>query len=195
MEIKNKIERLELAVLWLAENCCEMSDNLNKLTKVGKDADSITKEEWIKLAFLFADKRLEKEGWKIMYTNKINEKEKQIDALRDEVQKLKEKRWMEEEYPKAKKLEGTYWKYRDSYSCPDNTENFWWLYQRIIKVLDEHIMLVQEISVDKDGLLTATANRTFYRRKNRDGWIKITRKEWKKVINRAYKLLEKLEDK
>lgn len=106
---------------------------------------------------------------------------------------LERKQWMEDKYPKLKKLEGTYWKYLNSYSCPKGPEDHWWLYMHILKVeKDDQGMIVNRLEIDKDGLLEIRLS-VWEPCPPHEGWVKSTKAQWSTALKRANKKLQALE--
>ena len=78
--------------------------------------------------------------------------------------------------PKLKrKFEGKYFKYRNSYSCPEGEKDRWWLYIRVDKVKCEYNFECLTFQIDKDGKM-------FIERESRsliaNRSIKITKREF-----------------
>ena len=82
---------------------------------------------------------------------KINESEKKLTKYRNELRKLKEKK----ELPLfKKKYEGKTYKYRNCYSCPESPSDYWWLYLKVIKVVDLSYCIAIKLQMDKYGFVS-----------------------------------------
>lgn len=97
--------------------------------------------------------------------------------------------------PKHKKLLGTYWKYKNCYSCPNNESDYWFLFRRV-ESISGYELLCSEFQVDKYGKLEIELS---HRTITNDGemgsnWIKITHKEWKKEVRKIKKYFNSIEN-
>lgn len=81
----------------------------------------------------------------------------------------------------AKTKIGKCFKYRNSYSCPEGPEDYWWLYFYITHVEDGYAMAIRfqvdkhgRIIIERDGLFPMSLNFTEYREiplsELRDAW-------------------------
>jgi len=77
------------------------------------------------------------------YDIKIAKLQGKIHALRDE-------QFKEVELPKLKKLVGTYWKYKNSYSFPEEESDYWYIYRRIDSIFNNSLQCT-DVQIDKDG--------------------------------------------
>jgi len=71
----------------------------------------------------------------------------------DEIQKR-------EELKKEKVLKefiGKYYKYKNSYSCPESATDYWWLYVRVKEIKDYHLVC-QTFQKDKYGKIMIDLN-------------------------------------
>ncbi len=79
----------------------------------------------------------------------------------------------------CKSIQGTYWKYRNSYGSGDN----WWLYLKVIG-LDKESRGVRVLSIEKTShnkIEIEEENKSSYNATNpMQGYTKITKKEWVK---------------
>ncbi len=84
-------------------------------------------------------------------SKELDEKKVQLENLQAEVFKLEVKERAEQGYPEAKKLEGTFWKFRNSYGGARGESDRWWLYRYVKKVLSSGNLLTVEFEVDRYG--------------------------------------------
>lgn len=83
--------------------------------------------------------------------NKLEKKREEFAKLRMELMEMEEAEKMANKYPSAKKLEGTYQKYRNCYSCPEKPSDYWYIYRRINLVKADGTMIVDRFQIDKYG--------------------------------------------
>ncbi len=110
----------------------------------------------------------------------------ELRSVRDKIDKMK----VSEQLPKLKKkYEGTYWKYKNSYSCPENPSDYWFLYKKVIQVKDLTWLKTLEFQTDKYGTLEIKENSSSVELLQ----TKITKKEfdaaYKKAMNKLTKLI------
>jgi len=68
--------------------------------------------------------------------NPIKEQlQKQLNAIA----KQEEKELIAKHYPEFKKLEGKYFKYKNSYSCPEKPSDYWFLYTKITEIKPDDV--------------------------------------------------------
>jgi len=120
----------------------------------------------------------------------LEEKKAQYEKLRREIRDLEEKERVEKELPGLKKLEGTYWKFHNSYSCPKDQADYWWLYRHVVKVTDDADLEMIEIEVDKYGELKM-------RRRSRERfsppgleWVPSSEDEWRIMVAKAIEMVK-----
>lgn len=61
--------------------------------------------------------------------------QKQLNAIA----KQEEKELIEKHYPEFKKLEGTFYKTRNNYSCPEKPSDYWFLYTKITEIKPDDV--------------------------------------------------------
>jgi hypothetical protein len=122
--------------------------------------------------------------------NELETKKAQAEELRKEIWALEAKKRTEEIYPELKKLEGTYWKYRNCYSCPKSDADYWWKYRRISNVTTEARMDTLDVEIDKNGRLEIKTNQGDPRiMQPMAGWVQVSREEWLEAVAAAKKIM------
>ena len=121
--------------------------------------------------------------------NKLESMRDNVTKLRKEIWALERKQWIEQQLPKYKKLVGTYWKYRNSSSCPKEASDYWWLYIQITEISTDGHARGKEVQIDKEGKLTMREER-WLPLPMLDGYIRATRREWNAAVKRAQKKLD-----
>lgn len=59
-------------------------------------------------------------------------------------------------------LVGRCFKYRNSYSCPKEPSDYWWMYTKVVSV-GEYWPVALEFQTDKDGQITIATKECFHR--------------------------------
>lgn len=54
----------------------------------------------------------------------------------------------------SKKYLGKYFKYRNSYSCPENENDYWFVYSHIVGISNDCDLIVNSFQTDKYGKIT-----------------------------------------
>jgi hypothetical protein len=108
------------------------------------------------------------------------ELQKIIKNCREELYTIEHK----EQFESIRLLVGKYYKFKNSYSCPKNAEDYWWLYEKIEGIDKDDDLYGFEFQTDKYGDINI--KRKIFTYPNMDNWIEITeeefRSEWKKVV-------------
>lgn len=123
--------------------------------------------------------------------NELEKKQKEMWRLREEIRELEDKERREKEWPVWKEREGTYWKFRNSYSCPESDADRWWIYRRIKNVTPDGYMDTIDVQIDVNGRLDV-------RETKRNlwtcgmGWQPSTPEEWKEAAMMAQGIMRKL---
>jgi hypothetical protein len=98
-----------------------------------------------------------------------------------ELRRLQTKVWEEhqkKQTQKAQKLVGKYFKFRNSYSCPEGEKDKWWLYTAIIGVKDGCCVAI-DFQTDKNGDVSiAKAYHAPQFFENLEGYVPITKEEY-----------------
>jgi len=123
----------------------------------------------------------------------LKQKQDELEKLRIEVMNLKEEETAKNDYPKVKAWEGTYWKFRNSYSCPGPNDH-WYLYRRIDKVtLGSYVSVKSmEFQIDKDGRLDVKEREMPYFDFYNKEWTQTTEEEWREMAQAARSLVSRL---
>src|SRR5690606_5369096 len=58
-----------------------------------------------------------------------------------EIERKEEARRIEAAYPKLKKVEGKYFKFKNSYSLPETPSDYWWLFIKVTEVRKEDLYI------------------------------------------------------
>jgi hypothetical protein len=58
------------------------------------------------------------------------------------------------------KYEGRYFKYRNSFSCPEKESDYWWMYVRVDKVDNIHWMKGITFQTDRDGKISVEQDKS-----------------------------------
>lgn len=78
----------------------------------------------------------------------VRQLQSKINVLRGELLKKEHAQWIREN----KKYVGTYWKYRNNYSCPDGESDYWWAYRKLTSIdMDGGHFLATSFQTDKNG--------------------------------------------
>lgn len=72
---------------------------------------------------------------------------KQAAVIRDKITRIEDKRRFEESVA----LQGKCFRYRNSYSCPKDDSERWWLYQRVLRVTKDGWLVVFRFQTDQYG--------------------------------------------
>jgi hypothetical protein len=121
--------------------------------------------------------------------DEIEKLKKQYDKLRQEIQRAEQREFIDEMRPKMLKLVGTFWKYRNCYSCSDKPSDYWWAYRRVHGVRANGFVIT-EVQIDKYGTLTVNPKQYIHSNDGTmSGWIRASKREWDKNLSRAGKLL------
>jgi len=88
--------------------------------------------------------------------SKIEKLDQKIKKLRQELSDLRDA----ENKAKNKKFVGQCFRYRNSYSCPETEEDFWWMYIKVLKVDSQiHCFLFQ---IKKNGEVEIAPNHNLW---------------------------------
>lgn len=113
------------------------------------------------------------------------------DKLRREIARA-EKQLSESELPALRKKHvGTYLKYRNSYSCPQGPEDYWWVYGRVTDVsgYGDFVQFEMEtVAVDKYGTL-----RVEKKERAGGGWVESSGDEFRGAVKQALRCLLDME--
>lgn len=108
----------------------------------------------------------------------LEEKRAEFEKVARELRALEEKIRLEEAYPKAKEQEDKYWKYRNSYSCPEKESDYWYIYRHVLEVRPDGIMIVDEFQTDRYGKSTIECGKEESWTCGNLEWIQSTRAEF-----------------
>jgi len=75
--------------------------------------------------------------------NKLEKKQKEFDRLKMELMGLQKEHQDKCEKPKFEKYIGTYWKFKNYYSCPEKESDYWWLYRYLKRLASDRFLLVE----------------------------------------------------
>lgn len=121
----------------------------------------------------------------------LEEKRAAAEQLLREVRDLEAKKRFEELWPTWKEREGSYWKFRNSYSCPQSNADYWWMHRRITNVTPDGCMDVLDFQIDKDGRLDVRdAKRMPWEMMS--GWVPSTEGDWREAALVAQAIAGKL---
>lgn len=89
----------------------------------------------------------------------------------------------EEIFPKRLAFVGKCFKYRNSYSCPQQESDYWWLWVKVIGVKDEHL-IVLEASKDSSGKICfGETQLSCYDGTIDENYKEVTQVEWEEAVN------------
>lgn len=128
-------------------------------------------------------------------SKELDAKRAAYNKLGTEVRALEDKEKCEVLYPEAKKLEGTYWKYRNTDGGGDEEEKYWWLYRRIVTVSPDGNLYTDDFEIDRRGHLDVRPrwpHPYLYFELPPRGWIPSTEKEWTEALAKARAMLDAL---
>ena len=94
--------------------------------------------------------------------------------IRDELDDLKHK-------PVLDNLVGTYWKYRNSYSCPQSDKDYWWMFAKVIRIIDSGSICLLKAQIDSEDRMSVKEETWPYStnpEKPLSGWIEIDESEF-----------------
>lgn len=123
--------------------------------------------------------------------SELEVKKAHAEKLRQEIRVLEEKERIEKEWPEWKERGGTFWKFRNSYSCPKDDSDFWWKYLHISNVTQDGLMDTLEFQIDKDGRLTVQEQKRI-RWNLYHGYVPATAEEWHEAARVAEAIAAKL---
>jgi hypothetical protein len=99
-------------------------------------------------------------------------KKEQLQKELNAIAKQEHKEMIDANYPEFKKLEGRFFKYKNSYSLPEKPSDYWWLYQKVIEIKPEDIYMGANgplshyrgwsFQTDKHGTITIENNKHGY---------------------------------
>lgn len=125
--------------------------------------------------------------------NDLETKRAQAERLNQEIRDLAEKEEIEKRWTEWKEREGTFWKFRNSYSCPKSDDEKWWIYRHISNVTKDGFMDLLDFQMDKDGRLDVRERkRTSWLFESWSGWVPATREEWLQAARVAEAITAKL---
>jgi hypothetical protein len=103
----------------------------------------------------------------------------------DELQQLES----QERFSRNVDLVGRYYKFHNSYSCPQNESDYWWIYQRITGINEYGNLQAISFATDKNNKMTIEEEHSVYL----DRWIEITedefRKQWNKFVTKINQIV------
>lgn len=122
--------------------------------------------------------------------------QKQLNAIA----KQEEKELIEKHYPEFKKLEGTFYKTRNNYSCPEKPSDYWWLYTKITEIKPDDVYDTRYNGVAchfKGWSFQTCKNGNFSVEQEKIGYVhslgkQITEQEFVEAWNKAMSNLDKL---
>lgn len=122
--------------------------------------------------------------------------QKQINAITAQ----EEKEMIEKHYPKFKKLEGTFYKQKDNYSCHNKASDYWFSYTKVTKIKPTDIYDTKGNGITSrfEGYAFRTDKYgTFSVNKEKIGYvhslgIQISEQEFNQAWNKAMQNLNKL---
>lgn len=118
----------------------------------------------------------------------LQKKKDQLQKLHLEVTELEFENQLKVEYPKNLSLKGTYWKFKNSYSCPETEKDYWWMYQYIFDVTPDGQIHFHDFQIDKYGELRIRTDGSSSW-KHRNGYVLSSKKEWTKALKNDVKLI------
>lgn len=123
----------------------------------------------------------------------------ELEATILEARKLNLKIWELEEkertdklWPIWKKRHNTYWKFKNSYSCPETESDYWYMYRRITNPTPDGRMDAMEFQICRRGILSVQEHKDAPWMLQTDGWVPSTEAEWKKAAAAAGEMVGKL---
>jgi len=123
----------------------------------------------------------------------LDQKRQEADKLRQEIRDLEERERIEKLWPEWRAREGTFWKFRNSYSCPQSDDEKWWIYRRISNVTKDGCMDLLDFQIDNDGRLDVRERkRTSWIFESWSGWNPATAEEWHEAARIAEAITAKL---
>lgn len=121
---------------------------------------------------------------------------KAVDLARREVQALEDLAFRQG-IKKLKGLVGTCLKYRNSYSCPQGPEDYWFAYMKLVAIKDQ-AWVAHEFQIDKNGELSLTKEKYVPIYSTKDplpsGWVKISKAEYKRAYQHVLKLVASVKE-
>ena len=118
-----------------------------------------------------------------------------LTKTRKEIYKQEDKLFELEIKPKMEKKIGNCYKYRNCYSCPQNDDDYWWLYVKILGVVSKGYFHTIEFQKDKYGEITIKHNSLF---SLLDSFREITASEFndakKEMLDHVTRLLGELKE-
>lgn len=114
----------------------------------------------------------------------LEQKIKQLKKLREEIYQLEDEEREINQYPRALKLVGRFFKYRNCYSCPKTESDFWWLYRLITSVNPNGTLEYIEFDTDSSGKLSLSTgkNEPWSSILESSSWKEIGREEWQFAV-------------
>lgn len=124
--------------------------------------------------------------------SELEAKRTRAEKLRQEIRDMEDKERLEKELPVWKSREGTFWKFKNCYSCPQGDKDYWWAYRQISNVTAEGLMDLLEFQIDKDGRLNVKEWKQVPWLMQTPGWIEATEGEWHEAARIAQAITAKL---
>ena len=136
-------------------------------------------------------------------TKDLQQKKEQLKKQLNEIENLARKKLIEMYYQVFKKLEGTCYKKKNNYSCPEKPSDYWFTYTRVLEIKEEDIFYDNKdnkVLSRFRGVSFDTDKYENFSIRQENSYVhflgkKITEKEFNKAFNnqlsRAKKLLTK----
>lgn len=111
----------------------------------------------------------------------LENKKNELNQIRKEVLRLEDQVMRSTVGSIVRKSKGTYWTYRNSYSCPDKPSDYWKTYSYVYRVNANLTQYVFQFQTDKYGEISIKPNREYglaYPIGESTGYRKISKKEF-----------------
>ena len=76
------------------------------------------------------------------------------------------------------KYEGKHFKYRNNYSCPETEADYWFIYYRVVKIIDSRECLAVVFQTEKYGKSEISCKEEYYQNE----WIEISKEEYQNAL-------------
>ena len=113
-------------------------------------------------------------------------------VLHREIKALEDKKRIDELWPIWETQKNSYWKFRNSYSCPEKESDYWWVHRQITDTTPDGYLDGIEFQVDQYGTLTVKELKHDPWMVQTDGWVPSTRAEWNKAVKAAGRVAGKV---
>lgn len=116
----------------------------------------------------------------------------ELESRLTKVRKEEEAQQRAAAWPGMQEKNGTFWKRRNCYSCPQGEADYWWVYRRIDRILETGQVFYTDFQIDTYGHLNVKCATSDWTYEKMDDWERIGKVEWNKAAKKARGLVAML---